>query len=303
MNLDFYRNYIEIIDCGTLSGAARKLHIAQSALSGQIRALEESYGAVLFLRTNRRLELTETGRLLYEKAKNIAALEDAARREIEAHEAGSCGTVRIGMTQAYPDVQMTELLLRFQKENPLIHYEFYEVNSGEVIELLRNGIVEIGIVRTSGVLPPDLSEKLAFQQQLCAFCCYNNPWITPYGRTTSLSSLQDVPLAISRGFSERIKEIFARADMRANIMSISTSRSNPVMWAKAGTAVAIICSGDADNADNAETFCRPLASDDPTISEYLHATRSFITVKGKTLSAAAQRFLNFSQGLVPVHMP
>lgn len=295
MNLDFYRNYIKIIDCGTLSGAARELHIAQSALSSQVKSLEEEYGTELFLRGNRRLELTETGKLLYEKAKSIVTLVDASHKEIDAHEAGARGTVRIGMTQAYPDVNITGLLLQFQKENPQIRYEFYEVNSGEVMDLLRNGVVEIGIVRTSGVLPPDLNEALELKQRLCAFCCYNNPWITPYGRDVALSSLRDVPLALSRGFADLVEEIFARADMRANVMSVSTSRSNPVMWAKAGAAVAIICAGEADNTDDAESFCRPLSSEDPVIAQKLKATRSFITVRGRTLSAAAQHFLNFSQ--------
>lgn len=297
MNLDFYRNYIKIIDSGTLSGAARELHIAQSALSSQVKTLEEDYKVELFVRGKHRLEPTETGKLLYEKAKSIVSLVDASHREVEAFSDGACGTLRIGMTQAYPDTSMTELLLRFQRENPLIRYEFYEVNSNEVMELLRSGIVEIGIVRTSGALPPDLKEALGFRQRLCAFCCYNNPWITPYGRDVALSSLRDVPLAIPRGFTSLIEELFTRADMRANIMSISTSRSNPVMWAKAGVAVAIICSGSSDNADDAKTFCRPLTADDPIIIEKLQATRSFITCKGRTLSAAAQRFLSFSHSL------
>lgn len=82
MNLDFYRNYIKIIDCGTLSGAARELHIAQSTLSSQIRVLEEEYGSELFLRGNRRLELTETGKLLYEKSKTIMMRRMYASAEV-----------------------------------------------------------------------------------------------------------------------------------------------------------------------------------------------------------------------------
>lgn len=295
MNTEFLRNYIKIIDCGTLSGAARELHIAQSALSSQIRTLEEEYGSELFLRGNRRLQPTDTGRLLYEKAKAIIALVDASQKEVAAHESGSCGTVHIGMTQAYPDANMTRLLLNFQKENPLIRFEFHEVSSGEVIEMLRSGIVEIGIVRTSGALPPDLSESLTINQRLCALCSYSNPWISPDEREVPLSSLCGAPLAISRGFSGLIEEVFARANMKPDIMSVSTSRSNPVMWAKAGVAVAVICAGDSDNTDDSETFCRPLTADDPLIAERLRATRSFITVKGRTLSAAAQRFLDFSK--------
>ena len=133
MNTEFLRNYIRIIDCGTIAEAAQELHIAQSALSSQIKALEDEYGSDLFLRENRRLKPTETGRALYEKARAIVALIDASHKEIDALGSGSRGTLRIGMTQAYPDAKMTDLLLTFQKENPLIRYEFYEENSAEVI--------------------------------------------------------------------------------------------------------------------------------------------------------------------------
>ena len=295
MNLEFYRNYIKIIDCGTLSGAARDLHIAQSALSSQIKVLEEEYGSELFLRGNRRLVPTETGKLLYERSKSIVALVDASRKEIEACEGGVRGTVHIGMTQAYPDASMTKLLLDFQKEYPQVHYEFYEENSSDVIERLRSGVIEIGIIRTSGVLAPDLTEFLKLEQQLCAYCCYNNPWISPAERNIPITSLRDVPLAISRGFTGQICDIFERADMQPDIMSISTSRNNAVMWGKAGAAVAIICAGEYDDPDDAQTFCRPIVSDDPIIAQQLRATRSFVTLKSRTLSAAAKHFLDFSQ--------
>ena len=295
MNTEFLRNYIKIIDCGTIAEAAQELHIAQSALSSQIKALEDEYGSDLFLRENRRLKPTETGRALYEKARAIVALVDASHKEIDALGSGSRGTLRIGMTQAYPDAKMTDLLLTFQKENPLIRYEFYEENSAEVIDLLRSGIIEIGIVRTSGALPPDLIEALTVNQRLCAVCRRDNPWVAPDARSVTLSDLRNTPLAISRGFADLAEDLFARANIKPDIMSISTSRSNPLMWAKAGVAAAIICAGESDSTHDAETFCLPLESDDPVISERLKATRSFITVKGRTLSAAAQRFLSFSQ--------
>lgn len=295
MNIDFYRNYIKIVDCGSLSAAARGLHIAQSALSTQLKQLEEEYHAVLFNRTSRQMELTDAGRILYETAKNIVTLLDASQKEISACVEGAQGTVRIGMTQAYPDVGMTQLLLKFQKQNPLIRYSFYEVNSNEIMELLRTGVVEIGIVRNSGLLPPFIEEQVSIQQKLCAYCCYNNPWITPYGRTVSLSSLDKVPIAISRGFEELLVDIFARTGVSPVIMSVSTSRSNPMMWAKVGAAIAIICTNETETTDDAESFCRPLCADDPAVQRQLITARSFVTAKGRGLSAAAQRFLTFSQ--------
>lgn len=295
MNLDFYRNYLEIIECGTLSEAARNLHIAQSALSSQVKQFEEEYQTRLFIRNARKMEPTDAGRILYEKAKSMVMLEDAARKEIDACAEGSQGTVRIGMTQAYPDVDMTNLLLQFQKENPQIRYEFYEISSYEIMELLRAGVIEIGIVRTSGLLPVDLEESIRIRQKLCVYCCYNNPWITPYGKEVVLSSLENVPIAISRGFSDLLNDIFARTDVHPIVMSVSTSRSNPMMWAKAGAAIAIICTSEVETSDDAESFCRPLTVDDPAIAKELDTTRSFIVAKRRALSASAQKFLDFSR--------
>lgn len=295
MNIDFYRNYISIVDCGSLSAAARNLHIAQSALSTQLKQLEEEYHAVLFNRTSRQMELTDAGRILYETAKNIVTLLDSSQKEISACVEGAQGTIRIGMTQAYPDAGITDLLVKFQKQNPRIRYSFYEVNSNEIMEMLRTGVVEVGIARNSGPLPPFLEEQFSIKQKLCAYCCYNNPWITPYGTSVSLSSLDQVPIAISRGFEALLSDIFARAGTAPVVMSVSTSRSNPMMWAKAGAAIAIICTNETETADDAESFCRPLYADDPILQKQLITTRSFITAKGRRLSAAAQRFLSFSQ--------
>ncbi|MBQ1524656.1 MAG: LysR family transcriptional regulator, partial [Firmicutes bacterium] len=68
MNIDFYRNYIEIVELGTLSAAARSLHVAQSALSNQLKQFEEEYKTQLLIRSSRQMELTDAGRILYKRA-------------------------------------------------------------------------------------------------------------------------------------------------------------------------------------------------------------------------------------------
>ena len=70
MNLSYYANYVTIVEEGSLTAASLKLRIAQPALSNQVKALEAAYGARLFYRGARRLELTDAGRILYQKAKS-----------------------------------------------------------------------------------------------------------------------------------------------------------------------------------------------------------------------------------------
>ncbi len=295
MNSEVYRNFISMVECGTMSAAAQQLHIAQPVLSNQLKALEKTLGAELFSRNTRRMTLTDAGKIFYDKARSITALEDALRKEIDACVDGAQGSLRIGMTQAYPDAEITQLLTGFQKENPLIRYEFYELNSNEIMELLKNNIVEVGIVRTSGLLPPDLQEQIRLKQKLCITVRRDNPWISPYAQTVSLTSLVGVPLAISRGFEGTIRDVFQRADIEPMLMSISTSRMNPMMWVHSGAAAAIVCTGDAAAGEDEEIICRELTHFNPDVASQLLASRSIITEKGRRLSAAAERFILYSK--------
>ena len=163
------------------------------------------------------------------------------------------------------------------------------------MELVRTGVTEVGVIRSAGLLPPYLEEALTVEQQLCAYCRRDNPWLPSTGETVPLRALDRVPLAISRGFEPLLTDVFQRADVRPVVMSVSTSRSNPSMWAKAGAMVAVICADDAAAFDDADMFCRPLAAEDSAVTGELKAARSFVVAKGRSLSAAAQRFLRFSQ--------
>ena len=71
MNIEHYRNYIAIVEAGSLTGAANKMHIAQSALSSMLKNMERSFGTTLIIanRGIRKIELTDAGRVLYEKAR------------------------------------------------------------------------------------------------------------------------------------------------------------------------------------------------------------------------------------------
>ena len=67
MNLQYYFNLVTIVEEGSLTAAAKKLRIAQPALSNQVKAMEQKYGTRLFFRGSRRLELTDAGSILYQR--------------------------------------------------------------------------------------------------------------------------------------------------------------------------------------------------------------------------------------------
>ena len=76
--LEYFR---AIVDAGTISGAARDLHMTQPPLSYQMKMLEEELQVPLFLRGTKKITLTEAGKTLYEQGGNLLMLSDLTKRE------------------------------------------------------------------------------------------------------------------------------------------------------------------------------------------------------------------------------
>ena len=84
MEIDNYRNFLAIVEAGSMTAASEYIHIAQPALSKQVKSLENYFGTKLIITTrgSKHLILTDAGRILYHKAKYICSLEDMAKNEI-----------------------------------------------------------------------------------------------------------------------------------------------------------------------------------------------------------------------------
>ena len=94
MNLEFYKNFIAIVEAGGLNKASRQIHVAQPALTRQLQLMEKEYGAALVdpRRGRHSLKLTEAGWIFYRQAKQIYETDQTTHAEIEALTAGLTGT-------------------------------------------------------------------------------------------------------------------------------------------------------------------------------------------------------------------
>ncbi|MEG0832238.1 MAG: LysR family transcriptional regulator, partial [Acidaminococcaceae bacterium] len=147
MDLELYRNFIAIVEGGSLSAAAKRVHVAQPALTAQLKALQKKYGATLLLvrRGARSVEVTAAGSILYNKAKYLCALEDTTQREITACENGVAGTLKLSLSPSMAILFIQNFLSKFCLENPSVNYELYEVPILEQTRQLLEGVTEIGI--------------------------------------------------------------------------------------------------------------------------------------------------------------
>ncbi len=126
--------------------AAAAEHIAQPALSQQIRRLEEEVGMGLVERTTRRVALTEAGELLVARARRILAELEAAHEEMRALRGVDVGHVTIGAIHTMGPIDLSLGLARFHEQHPHVALTVREQHSEECAELLRTDVLDLAFL-------------------------------------------------------------------------------------------------------------------------------------------------------------
>jgi LysR family transcriptional regulator, transcription activator of glutamate synthase operon len=117
--------------------AAAREHIAQPALSQQIRRLEEEVGLALVERTTRRVSMTDAGELLVARARRVLAELDAARAELQALRGVQSGRVSVGALHTMGPIDLSLVLAVFHSRHPAVELTVREQSSEELAEMLR----------------------------------------------------------------------------------------------------------------------------------------------------------------------
>lgn len=286
MNFEHYKNFVSIIDAGTISAASRELLIAQPALSNQIKSLEEEYGAQLVIRKPRHIELTDAGKILYEKIKSICYLEDSAKKEIKACVSGNRGTLWIGCTPANPDPFLYQILLDYHRTYPEISFEMFERNSDYLIELLQAGMIEIGLIRAQPhLLSPDIRPVMTVQEQLMVWFHREHEVLSPSMEQIPLRYLEGLPISISHGLQRGFTAACEKEGFTPIYLNVSASRSTSQLWAADKKTVSIMAS--AAPADEGEYCLREIGA------QGLMTQRMFAIERNRRLSSVAETFLQF----------
>ncbi len=167
MTLQQLRYFLAACDAGSFTAAADSLFVAQPSLAQQVRRLEDELGVRLFVRTGRRLRLTEAGLVLQANAEQvIAALgttEEAVRRTRELR-GGTASLGTFGIAQRY---LVNDVISTFVAQHPDVSVRVIGTHSFEVIDLVMAGELEAGLVtlpveQASLVVEPVMSDELLY---------------------------------------------------------------------------------------------------------------------------------------------
>jgi LysR family transcriptional regulator, transcription activator of glutamate synthase operon len=175
--------------------AAEELHIAQSALSHQIRKLERELGTPLFERTSRRVTPTEAGRVIAARARRVLAEMDGAREEVDELRGVRRGHIWIGALHPAGDVDVPGLLAAFRRAHPGIEVGLREGIAADMYRRLATDELDAAFCLLAGDTPDEFAvEHLSHDDVVAGFA----PDRAPSAPHVTVSDLAQHPIVAPR---------------------------------------------------------------------------------------------------------
>lgn len=148
LDLDQLRTFVAIVETGSFTKASEVVFKTQSAVSMQIRRLEERIGKPIFARDGRASKLTEEGERLLGYARRMVRLNDETVAAFDDTELS--GGVSLGIPDDYADRFLPEVLARFTRSNPRVEVSVICEQSTELVAKARTGDIDLAIVTHCG---------------------------------------------------------------------------------------------------------------------------------------------------------
>lgn len=285
MDIKVLRNFVEIVDSGSLTAASKRLFIAQPALSNQLKSLEKELNTILIERNSRHQKLTDAGLLFYNRAKSIIFQENAMVQEISDAREGEVGCLKIAAIQSGEINLLQKIIPLFAKNFPRITYEFQEKETEDTLKMLSDGTVEIGVISTP--FPPDPNMDVVYISDEKLVFAYD-PEIFSFPseeERITLKDLADKPILMVRRYEKNFRDLCAEEGFSPNIRAINKQLTISLKWAEAGLGVALV-------PESSLSYSKKNLAFKSVDAESLTTKRAVVTMKNGFHSRAVQNFLS-----------
>lgn len=148
MNYERLKTFIAVAEKNSFSEAAKILYVTQPTITSQIKALEEELNTKLFERTTKKVEMTQSAKILLNYAREIVQMNDSARKDITQMENMMYGELGMGCSLTIGEYILPEFLKQFKEGYPQIQIQVKIANSHQVIRLLKDQFIDVGLIET-----------------------------------------------------------------------------------------------------------------------------------------------------------
>lgn len=242
MELRHLRYFAAVAEQLHFRRAAEILHIAQPALSQQIRQLEEEIGVMLFERSRHKVRLTTAGKAFYDNTVRILEQADQAVTRARRVESGDAGLLRIGFVSTAAIHVLPVAMKKLQKQVPLAEVALSELAAGEQIEGLYREQLDIAFVHAQ--LPEDvLQTKVVARDRMIAAVPASSKLAA--SRRIDIKDLAAWPAIMpaghsSSGFYEQVRMAYQRAGVRLERIHNTRLLQTGLLLVAAGVGVSLV---------------------------------------------------------------
>lgn len=281
MEIRVLRYFLAVAQEGSVTRAARALHLTQPTLSRQIRELEEELGQTLFSRGGRELSLTREGLLLRQRAEEIVGLAEITEKEFRSlGEKTVSGDLSIGCGESKALSFVTDALKVLQDEHPLIIPHFFSGNGEIVMDRLDKGLLDFAVLMGAENTERYYSLPLPNHDTWGLLMDKDDPMAQK--KAITAEDLLDIPLILSSQSLSRdeLSGWLGFPMSRLHIAATYTLFFNGSLMVRSGLGYALCFDHIA-----------PSGKDDPFAFRPLTSPLSLVWKKHQILSAPAEAFL------------
>jgi len=262
MNFKQLEYFSAVAEAKSISMAARTLHVAQPPVSRQISMLEDELGVVLFLRTNKGIELTEAGRCLYEQSQemfqNLRKMADSVR-DVDA---GMRGQLKLGVI--YSDIPVVmEHLREYHERYPQVELYVRLGSPEDLLDDLNRGELHVLFLRSQTEVASGLREKMLGEDPLeLVMTAETDP--APGLDCVPIEALRDVPLCLLRSddlwsYRNHLVSQCQRAGFSPNIVCQCYDTPMAMQMVQAGFGVSFLPRSIVKTHLNSGIYAKPIA--------------------------------------------
>ncbi len=260
MELRVLQYFLAVTREQSISGAAESLHLSQPTLSRQLKDMEEELGKQLFIRSNRRITLTEEGMILRKRAEEIMELVKKTEDEITLSDDSIAGNITVGAGETDGIRFLARAAQAVQKDYPLVHFHIVSGDKASVTEDLDRGLIDFGLL--FGDIDTLKYEHLnvPFQDSFGVLMRRDSPLAEK--KTIPPEDLWDKPLIVSRQtiHDSSLHTILACDQEKLNIVASYNLLFNGSLMVDEGMGYAI-CFDKIINVTGSSNLCfRPLST-------------------------------------------
>jgi len=174
MDFDQLTTFVQVAKLKSFSKAGQKVFRSQSAVSAQIRQLEQSYKAKLLDRSAKSVELTPAGVVLFDYAERLLRLRDESMQIVADRGSVVQGPVTFGANEATCLYVLPEVFSKFHRSYPDVQISIYRNFTYKIVEKLENGSLDVGVLSLP-VQSPSLKLQPIFRDRLMLMVSPKNP--------------------------------------------------------------------------------------------------------------------------------